>query len=565
MDRGKRIGDILLEEGTITESQLAEALKIQKEKGGLLGEILLQMGVIDEEKLVDILSKKVGVPKVNLEEFEIQGGVLNFVPENVARRHVLIPISQEDGILNVAMADPFDIYALDELKFITRMQIKPYMATRTAISKAIDEYYGATESMEEIVEADQEEIGTVATAETKLNLEEMAQEAPIVKAVNLLLTNAEKDKASDIHIEPEEKDLVVRYRVDGILYKTQVLPKSMHLGIASRIKVLAGMDIAEKRLPQDGKIAVKMKNKNLDLRVSTFPTIYGENVVIRILDKSSVLFGIEELGLRGENLEKFKRLITQPYGIILVTGPTGSGKSTTLYAALSYVNSEEKNIITVEDPVEYNIEGIRQSQINVRAGFTFVNALRSILRQDPDVIMVGEIRDLETAIIAVQASLTGHLVFSTLHTNDAPSALTRLVNMGIDSYLASSSVIGIIAQRLVRLNCPKCRVKYTPPPSLLKKIGVTENITFHVGKGCRACKERGYMGRTGIFEMLLPNDKIKDLILENASASVIRGVAREYGMQTLREAGMELVKKGEVDIKELLRVTQDEEMEETLT
>jgi len=424
------------------------------------------------------------------------------------------------------------------------------------IQKVIDQYYGAIGSAEELVRGLTKEKMEERLKGTK-GLAEIAEDAPIVKLVSLIIMQAVKDKASDVHIEPAEDKVLVRYRIDGILHEVQQIPKHLQSALASRVKVMARMDIAETRNPQDGRIQLKMENKDLDLRVSSFPTINGENLVLRILDKSSVLMGLAELGFAGKDLKNFDKLIRRPNGIILVTGPTGSGKTTTLYAALSTINSIEKNIITIEDPVEYEIPLIRQTQVNPKAGLTFANGLRSILRQDPDIIMVGEIRDKETAEIAIQASLTGHLVFSTLHTNDAPGALTRLIDMGIEPFLIASSITGILAQRLVRVICPKCKEKYTPSDEVIHDLGLKEKVELYRGKGCMHCKETGFSGRVGIFELLLMNETIKNMVTAKASSGDIKKNALASGMTTLYEDGIEKIKNGVTTAEEMLRVTEE--------
>ena len=423
-----------------------------------------------------------------------------------------------------------------------------------SIEKVLDFYFGQGNSVEEIVKA----IENKKLLTDKTALTEVAEEPPVIKLVNILISDAVKDRVSDIHIEPEIGALRVRYRIDGILHEVHNLPKKLQNVIISRIKILAEMDIAESRRPQDGKIRVKLENKDLDIRVSTFPTVHGENVVMRLLDRSSILLGLKDLGFTRENLEIFSKMILQPNGIILVTGPTGSGKTTTLYSALSTISSMEKNIITIEDPVEYELPLIRQTQVNPKADITFANGLRSILRQDPDVIMVGEIRDKETAEVAIQASLTGHLVFSTLHTNDAPSSLTRLIDMGLEPFLISSSLILIVAQRLVRQICPKCKEEYSPSTAALQDLGLDDKIKFFRGKGCPACKNTGFIGRIGIFEILALNETIRKMVEGRNSADAIKKKAIELGLKTLREDGLEKAKQGLTTIEEILRVTEIE-------
>ncbi len=557
----KRLGEILVESGVIDENQLKEALKIQREKGGLLGDVLVSLGYVSEDNLAKSLSEHLGLKLVDPLSYDINPEVLEIVPEQVARKYTLIPLDKERNVLYVAMADPLNIYAMEELKSLTGLIIRPYVSPRYAINRAIEQFYGITQSMEEVLKTVEEEtLGyAVEQGETMDLLQEMAKEAPVIKAVNLLISQGIRERASDVHIEPEEQEIRVRYRIDGILYKVQSLPKKLQLGIISRIKVLAHLNIAEKRLPQDGRVLMKMGDREVDLRISTFPTIYGENVVIRILEKEGIFKSIEELGFLEDTLDKFKALIRKPYGMILVTGPTGSGKTTTLYSALSFINAVEKNIITIEDPVEYQIRGVRQTQINPKVGLTFANALRNILRQDPDIIMVGEIRDLDTAKIAIEAALTGHLVFSTLHTNDAPSSITRLIDMGVEPYLVSSCLLGSLAQRLARVICPYCKEEYSPPSEMIGLMGVEKGTKFYRGKGCKFCRNTGYLGRTGVFELMVMNDRLREIALRRVPASEVRKVCIKMGMKTLREAGLEKAKKGITTLEEVLRITEDVE------
>jgi type II secretion system protein E len=451
------------------------------------------------------------------------------------------------------MVNPQDIVALDQVRHLTKIvTVEPIVVSEKSLEKVIDSSYGVSGSIEEIVRSiDKEKIVESA----KRGVAEVAEEAPIVKIVNIMVMQAVKERASDIHIEPEEDNFRVRYRIDGILREVNILPKNLQSAVISRVKILAKMDIAESRKPQDGRIRLKVESRDLDIRVSTFPTVHGENIVMRLLDKSSVLLGLKEVGFT-EELGVFEKLIRRPNGIILVTGPTGSGKTTTLYAALTAISSMEKNIITIEDPVEYELPLIRQTQINPKAGITFANGMRAILRQDPDIIMVGEIRDKETAEIAIQAALTGHLVFSTLHTNDAPSAVTRLIDMGVEPFLISSSVIGILAQRLVRLVCNKCKEEYSPERQVLKDLGISESSRFFRGKGCNACKNTGFLGRSAIFELCLVNDEIKKMIEARRPADEIKKKAISLGMKTLRDDGLKKAKAGLVSLEEVLEVTQ---------
>jgi len=513
--------DILVQKGLINQEQLDKARQEVEKCGVSIEKALDKLGFISELAIAQVFAETMGVPFIDLSDYLIDPEVIKMIPENTARKYKIIPLFRTEDSLTIAMSEPSDIVAIDEIREKSKIEvIDSVFSTEDMILRAMDQYYGATGNIREL-------IGNLATEETKSKIKEektveAVEEIPVIKLVNLIITEAIKDRASDIHIEPEENMVLIRYRVDGILHEVQKIPKHLQSLLLSRIKIMANMDIAETRNPQDGRIELKMENKILDLRVSSFPTVYGENIVLRILDKSAVLFGLEELGFSNDDLKNFQKVIQKPNGIILVTGPTGSGKTTTLYSALSMINSVERNIITIEDPVEYLIPLIRQTQINQKAGLTFANGLRSILRQDPDVIMVGEIRDIETAEIAIQASLTGHLVFSTLHTNDAASALTRLLDMGIESYLIASSIIGILAQRLVRVICPNCKEKVTPNADKIKELNIAAEQEFYHGKGCSKCKNIGFIGRIGIFELLLMNDELKAMVLAKKSAGEIK-------------------------------------------
>ena len=541
-----------MEQGYITSAQLEEALEEQKITGEKLGEIMIRKGWISQEVLNQALANQAGVSTFDLSTYIIDPEVIKLIPEEVATKYKVVPVFRIDNTLTVAMVDPNNVFVIDELSRITGCIIEPVLADEIAIRKAHDQYYGGAGTIQEIISSiDKEKLAEG---------EKLGEEAPIVKLVNMLIVEAVQSNASDIHIEPEEKFMGVRYRIDGILRRRTFLPKDLQPAVISRLKIMSGLDIAEKRIPQDGRIIMKVANKDIDFRVSTCPTVHGENIVLRILDKSSVNIGLEKLGFPPRELELFKELIFQPYGIILVTGPTGSGKTTTLYSALQKINREEVNIMTVEDPVEYQFPRIRQVQVNVKAGLTFASALRSFLRQDPDVIMVGEIRDLETAEIAVQAALTGHLVLSTLHTNDSPSAFTRLIDMGVEPFLVSSSLLGVLAQRLVRKVCSKCKEEYTPSSALIKDLGlegkVSESIKFVKGRGCKLCNSSGYKGRIGIFELLKVTPKIQELVLSRASADDIGKVAHQEGMRSLREAAIDKLLEGVTTPEEVMRVTQ---------
>jgi len=547
--------DLLLKQNLITQAQVEKARDEVKRTGIKLEKALEKLGFITEEDIAEARANAQGFLYMNLEDYVIDAELTKLIPENVAIKYKAVPLFKIMDTLTVAMVEPSDIQALDHIRRISKAgNVDPVLVSLKSIEKILDTYYGQGNSVEEIVKS----IESKKLAVDKGALIEAAEEPPIIKLVNILISEAVKDRVSDIHIEPELAVLRVRYRIDGILHEVHSLPKKLQNAVISRIKILAEMDIAESRRPQDGKISVKLENKDLDIRVSTFPTVHGENVVMRLLDRSSILLGLEDLGFTKENLDIFGKMILQPNGIILVTGPTGSGKTTTLYSALSTISSMEKNIITIEDPVEYELPLIRQTQVNPKADITFSNGLRSILRQDPDVIMVGEIRDKETAEVAIQASLTGHLVFSTLHTNDAPSSLTRLIDMGLEPFLISSSLILIVAQRLVRQICPKCKEEHSPTPNALRDLGLDSAAKFFRGKGCPVCKNTGFLGRIGIFEVLVLNETIRKMVEERNSADAIKKKAIELGMKTLREDGLEKARQGLTTIEEILRVTEIE-------
>jgi len=558
----QRIGNILIEQGLITPPQLEEVLKMQSAGNKKrIGEILVELGTINREELFKVLQYIYETEYVDLSNYVIDPEVISLIPEKVALQYRLIPLSINDNELVVAMANPLDVYAIDFLRGHTKIKkIKTMLAAEDDILSAINSYYELGEYKDII-----EKLGTELTFkeeedENLQKLEAISKEAPIIQLVNMLIVQGVKDRASDIHIEPNERGLLIRFRIDGMLHDNRILPNKIKAAIISRVKILAKMDIAERRLPQDGRFQVKFGLREVDLRVSTIPTVFGEKVVLRILDKSKGLIELKNLGFLAEQLDQFKSIILKSYGIILLTGPTGSGKTTTLYAALNKVNSNEKNIITVEDPVEYKLNRVNQIQILPKIDLTFANALRSILRQDPDVIMVGEIRDAETAQIAVQAALTGHLVFSTLHTNDAASALTRLIDMGIEPFLISSSVIGVIAQRLVRVICEKCKEEYVPTEDILYGLKIKDRlnndskIKLYRGKGCSFCKNTGYYGRISIYELIVLDEEIKSLIVTKASSNVINELALKNGMKTLKDSGIEKVLQGITTIEEVLRV-----------
>jgi type IV pilus assembly protein PilB len=572
VEEKKSFGDFLVGLGIITADQLKKASQEQRQQGERLEQAIVRLGYAKEELALQCLADYFNLPYVDLDTYLIDEKIVRTIPEELARRHTLVPLFKIGSALTVAMATPLNLLALDELRNKLKVDVEITISTEKKIKKAIEQHYGAAAAtLENTLQHWMKGSMTVPPQEPSdykktydLAVKEIPtgpmEEAPAARMLDLVMIQAIRDRASDIHIEPDEKTLRVRFRIDGFLYESLTLPKQIHAALTSRIKILAEMDIAETRLPQDGNFNVKMENRSFEIRVSTFPTIYGENVVLRILDQTSPLFKLEELGFSEEMLDDFKQLIRKSSGIILVTGPTGSGKTTTLYALLNMINSKEKNIITIEDPVEYRLALIRQTQINLKAGINFATGLRSILRQDPDIIMIGEVRDLETSEIAMQAALTGHLVLSTLHTNDAPEAISRLVDIGVEPYLISSSVIGVLAQRLVRTICPDCKTPYPVDPGTLNDLneeGGTSNepITLYRGKGCKNCKQSGYWGRSGIYELLLVNEEIKKLISERASTQVIREVAKKTaGLVPLRVDGLRKVLKGITTLDEVDRV-----------
>lgn len=556
----KSAEQILLEKAIITKEQFDKALEESRKKGISVAKVIVHSGMVTEEAYAQAVSEALDIPYVNLSNYIIDAETIKLIPETMAQKYKAMPIFKIGNSLTVAMADPRDIMAIDELSRKARCDIETTLATEASILNAIDQYYKTASSFDDIVkDINKENNLQESRAEFDFKkLAEIAEEAPVIKLVNMIILQAVKDRASDIHIEPEENKLGIRFRIDGILHEMFSPPKHLEPALMSRIKVLSKMDIAEKRKPQDGRFDMKALDRHIDLRVSSFPTIYGENIVIRILDRGGIVLGLDKIGLSMSTRKEFEKLIKHPHGIILVTGPTGSGKTTTLYSALSIIDSEEKNVITIEDPVEYHLTRIRQSQVNPKAGLTFAGGLRSILRQDPDVIMVGEIRDKETAEISVQASLTGHLVLSTLHTNDSSGALSRLIDMGIEPFLISSSVIGILAQRLVRKICDKCKEEYTPSEDILKGLGINQEKVFLRGKGCNLCKNTGYRERIGIFELLIVNDRIKKLIIDRQGSDVIKKLAVETGMKTLRDDGLDKVFKGITTPEEVIKATQEE-------
>jgi type IV pilus assembly protein PilB len=550
----KRLGDILLEAGLIDRIKLEEAIALQKVTRERLGRLLIKQGFVMEEDIMRTLSQQLRIPYVDLSRQTIDKKLVLLVPQTVAENYLLVPIREDGKSLTVAMSDPLNILAIDELSIRTKRTIIPVIALEAEIQRAIEELYGGS-----LLSRDESSVESAGDdEEDSAKVEEEIEEGPISQLVNLILSEAVRDRASDIHIEPEENQLRIRYRVDGMLRETAPLQGKYTNPVTSRIKIMSKLDIAERRSPQDGRFHFSSNSHNIDVRVSSFPTIHGENVVLRLLDQSSILLTLEDLGFLPEDFKKFLYLIHIPYGFVLVTGPTGSGKTTTLYATLNSINDPQKNVVTLEDPVEYRLQGIRQAQVNPKAGLTFAGGLRSILRQDPDIVMVGEIRDAETANIAVQAALTGHLVFSTIHTNDAPSTLIRLGEMGIPPFLIASSVEGVLAQRLIRKLCPECKEPYQATLENLKDLGIPANkeLVLQRPKGCRTCKNTGYRGRLGLYELLIADPEIKELMLQKASPALVAETARRtQGMKSLREDGVAKVIKGITSLEELNRVT----------
>ena len=558
-----RIGDLLVRTGLITPEQLASAMEAQKQGGGFVGSHLVKAGVLTQEDLLQTISQQYGVPVINLEEYQIDANVLQLVPQNLALKHSLLPILQKDHTLSVAMVDPTNIVALNDIKFITGLDIQVFLTSEQELKSTQEKLYEAQVSYESIIsDFSSEDVEVVDTAETvDINeLERATEDAPVVKLVNAVLTDAIKKGASDIHIEPYEKAFRVRFRIDGVLYEIMKPPPKLKNAITSRLKIMADLDIAERRLPQDGRIKLKLSGgKEMDFRVNVLPTLFGEKVVLRLLDKSTLQLDMTKLGFEARQIEGFQAAIAKPHGMILVTGPTGSGKTTTLYSALAELNKVTTNISTAEDPVEFNLPGINQAQMQEEIGFNFASALRAFLRQDPDVIMVGEIRDYETAEIAIKASLTGHLVLSTLHTNDAPSTINRLLNMGVEPFLVSSSINLILAQRLARRVCAACAEEVPINPEVLVNIGIPAAEARHIkvkqGKGCEKCSATGYKGRIALYEVMPMHEEIREFVLNGASSAEIKREAIRLGMMTLRASALMRLKEGVTTIEEVLRVT----------
>lgn len=563
----KSLEEVLIKMGILSEEKLQEAIDIQSKEGGYLGEILLKLKLVDEESMARALGETWNMPYVNLSDHEIDDNIVRIIPEAVARKYLSIPVGiDEDDNIIVAITNPLNFYALDQVKSFLKKPVRWCISTQTQINGILERVYGVERSLREASEdmiSLESRISVEAETEdaSLRDLKEMAEEAPIIKLANILMSQALNERASDIHIEPQRDQVIVRYRIDGVLHENMRIPKNVQAALISRFKIIAGMDIAERRLPQDGRINIRFGGRDIDLRVSTLPKMYGEKVVLRILDKSKALIPLENLGFSAENKEVFDNMIYQPYGMILVTGPTGSGKTTTLYSVLNQLNSPERNVLSVEDPIEYELKGINQVAVNYKVGLTFANVLRSILRQDPDIIMIGEIRDRDTAEMAMQAALTGHLVLSTLHTNDSFSAPTRLIDMGIEPFLISSSLIGVTAQRLARMVCSNCSESYTPDrhylelfeKQLIELLGY-RNPDFRKGRGCIKCRNTGYLGRIGLHEIMKVDENIRTLIIKNSSASQIKEEAMKNGTKTMLQDALLKAVTGLTTLDEAFRI-----------
>jgi type IV pilus assembly protein PilB len=568
-----KIGEMLIKARLLTPEQLQKALDHQKTDGGKLGYNLVKLGYVKEEEITGLLSKQYGVAAINLRDATVDEQIVKLIPSEVAQKYLILPLRRTGATLTIAMVDPTNVFAMDDIKFMTGYNVEPVVASELAIKEAIDKYYGSSHELELKKVMDEMAETDVPAADLELmeeeeeldlaRLEAATEDAPVVKLVNLILTDSIKRGASDIHIEPYEKDFRVRFRIDGVLYEIMNPPLKLRDAIISRIKIMAKLDIAEKRLPQDGRIKIKMKmqgkNREMDYRVSVLPTLFGEKIVLRLLDKENLMLDMTRLGFEVNSLKSFERAIFRPYGMVLVTGPTGSGKTNTLYSSISRVNTPETNIMTAEDPVEFNVHGINQVQMKESIGLNFAAALRSFLRQDPNIILVGEIRDFETAEIAVKAALTGHLVLSTLHTNDAPSTINRLMNMGIEPFLVATSVNLICAQRLIRRVCKECREDMHMPAQALCDIGFhpdeAPKIKVYKGRGCNVCNNTGYKGRVGLYEVMEINDELRELILCGASTLELRRKAIDLGMTTLRGSGLQKLRDGVTSVEEVVRET----------
>jgi len=589
-----KIGEILVREKLLTLQQLREAVDFQRQNGGRLGLNLVKLGLVSDDMITSVLSRQYGIPSVNLELFDIEPSVIRLIPREVADKYSVLPLSRVGATLTLAMVDPTNVFALDDIKFMTGLNIEPVVVSEIGVHAAITSYYAQTRELElaseveldesfadgdasgdasdaitlDLLSLDSEAVDGVEVIEEGdeidlSNLTRMSEDAPVVRLVNVLLVDSLQRGASDIHIEPYEKEMLIRFRIDGVLYDVMRPPLRLRDALISRIKIMSKLDISEKRLPQDGRIKIKLKikgrSRELDFRVSTLPTLFGEKVVMRLLDKERLMLDMTKLGFEQESLVKFQRNIIRPYGMVLVTGPTGSGKTNTLYSALQSLNTVQTNIMTAEDPVEFNLVGINQVQMKEQIGLNFATALRSFLRQDPNIILVGEIRDFETAEIAIKAALTGHLVLSTLHTNDAPSTISRLMNMGIEPFLVATSVNLIQAQRLIRRICAECKVEHPTPPEALIEVGFTveeaQRLKMFKGQGCKVCHNTGYKGRVGLYEVMEITDDLRELIMIGASALELRKRAIEDGMITLRQSGLYKVREGVTTIEEVVRET----------
>lgn len=548
----KRLGDLLVDSGLLGNEHLEKALSVQVKTGERLGKVLINLGYLTEENMIEVLEFQLGVPHVHLTAININKEVASTIPASMAEKYHMIPIKKEGKKLTIAMVDPTNFYAIDDVRMISGCDVEAVIAAEGEITRAINESYGVSEIVEKAInKLNQVDVPTLTNLQT-------VDDAPIICIVNSLIQQAIKERASDIHIEPQDNSVRVRFRIDGVLREVVTFPKHTHAAIISRIKIMSEMDIAEKRLPQDGRIEVTAAGRNIDLRVSSLPTILGEKMVLRILDKKSAILDIQGLGFSAHNLKSYQRLYSQAYGMILVTGPTGSGKTTTLYSTLTTLNTPTQNIITVEEPVEYLLDGINQVQVNSKAGLSFSNGLRSILRQDPNIVMVGEIRDTETANIAIRAALTGHLVFSTLHTNDAAGAITRLIDMGVEDFLVASSVLGVVAQRLIRLICPDCKIKYIPeagsPEMAFIGAAPDKTIILYRGTGCPHCNHTGYKGRMSIHEVMPVSVKLREAIHQRLSSDELSKIAVTESMTTMRQDGIDKALNGLTTIKEVMRV-----------
>ena len=556
----QKLGNFLVREGLITPEQLENALQEQKANGGMLGSNLVRMGYIEEAELMEFLSKQFGVPSTDPSKLDVDPEVIEMIPGNIVQKYRIVPISLEGQTLTIAMVDPSNIFIIDDIKFLTRKNIRVTVATESSIKSAMDRFYDAGAALEDVMQEFDEDGVDVVQGSEDLDLGELesaAEQAPVVKLVNLILVDAIKKAASDIHIEPYEKSFRVRYRIDGVLYEVMKPPMKLKNALISRVKIMSRLDIAERRLPQDGRIKLKTKGKEMDFRVSVLPTLFGEKVVLRLLDKSNLQLDMTKLGFEVKQLANFKDAIYKPFGMVLVTGPTGSGKTTTLYSALSELNKTTENISTAEDPVEFNLGGINQVQIHEAIGLSFAACLRSFLRQDPDIIMVGEVRDFETAEISIKAALTGHMVLSTLHTNDAPSTVNRMLNMGVEPFLVSSAVNLILAQRLARRVCMDCKEEIEIPKETLLDLGVPEeevgSFKCNHGTGCTTCSQTGYKGRIALYEVMPMYEEIKELVLVGASSTEIKREAVRLGMLTLRQSGINKLKEGITTVEEVVR------------